>query len=153
MKATNKKDTPRTWAHSGAGAITENQEGGIQEWPEDRGIIDRILCDTLRQKLTRPLEFLWASHVFPGQGLRVWAGCRSSSGRHPLPEAPLSPPTMRISRPYEFPSSLCVRPVICSPSDTALWIFLIVFSVFINSMNRQALGIHCVSGTLGSQGE
>ena len=36
-----------------------------------RGIIDRILCDTLRQKLTHPLEFLWASHVFPGQGLRV----------------------------------------------------------------------------------
>jgi len=36
-----------------------------------RGIIDRILCDTLRQKLTRPLEFLWASHVFPGQGLSV----------------------------------------------------------------------------------
>ena len=36
-----------------------------------RGIIDRILYDTLRQKLTRPLQFLWASHVFPGQGLRV----------------------------------------------------------------------------------
>ena len=36
-----------------------------------RGIIDRILCDTLRQKLTCPLKFLWASHVFPGQGLRV----------------------------------------------------------------------------------
>ena len=30
-KATNKKDTPRSWAHSGTGAITENQEGGIQE--------------------------------------------------------------------------------------------------------------------------
>ena len=36
-----------------------------------RGIIDRILYDTLRQKLTRPLEFLWASHVFLDQGLRV----------------------------------------------------------------------------------
>ena len=36
-----------------------------------RGIIHRILCDILRQKLTRPLEFLWASHVFPGQGLSV----------------------------------------------------------------------------------
>ena len=24
FKATKKKDTPRTWAHSGAGAITEN---------------------------------------------------------------------------------------------------------------------------------
>ena len=30
LKATNKKDTPRTWADSGAGAITEKQEGGIQ---------------------------------------------------------------------------------------------------------------------------
>ena len=36
-----------------------------------RGIIDRILCDTLRQKLTCPLEFLWASHLFPGQGLSI----------------------------------------------------------------------------------
>ena len=36
-----------------------------------RGLIDKILGDTLRQKLTSPLEFLWASHVFPGQGLRV----------------------------------------------------------------------------------
>ena len=36
-----------------------------------RGIIDRILCDTLRQKLTCPLEFLWASRVFPGQGLSI----------------------------------------------------------------------------------
>ena len=36
-----------------------------------RGIIDRILCDTLRQKLTHSLKFLWASHVFPGQGLRI----------------------------------------------------------------------------------
>ena len=31
VKATNKKDTPRSWAHSGAAAVTENQEGGIQE--------------------------------------------------------------------------------------------------------------------------
>ena len=31
VKATNKKDTPRSWAHSGTGAITENQEAGIQE--------------------------------------------------------------------------------------------------------------------------
>ena len=31
FKATKKKDTPRTWAHSGAGARTENQEWGIQE--------------------------------------------------------------------------------------------------------------------------
>ena len=36
-----------------------------------RGIIDRILCDILRLKLTYPLEFLRARHVFPGQGLRV----------------------------------------------------------------------------------
>ena len=36
-----------------------------------RGIIDKILRDTLRQKLTYLLEFLWASHVFPGQGLGV----------------------------------------------------------------------------------
>ena len=36
-----------------------------------RGIIERILFDTLRQKLTRPLEFLCASHVFLDQGLRV----------------------------------------------------------------------------------
>ena len=71
MKATNKKDTPRSWAHNGAGAITENQEGGIQECPEDRGIIHMVLCDTRIQKLTYPLEFVWASHVFPGQGLRV----------------------------------------------------------------------------------
>ena len=27
------------------------------------------------------------------------------------------------------------------------------FSVFIHSLNRQALGIHCVPGTLGRQGE
>ena len=33
LKATKKKkkDTPRTWAYSGAGARTENQEWGIQE--------------------------------------------------------------------------------------------------------------------------
>ena len=31
MKANNKKDTPSSWVHIGAGAITENQEGGIQE--------------------------------------------------------------------------------------------------------------------------
>jgi len=31
MKANNKKDTLCSWAHSGAGAITENQEAGIQE--------------------------------------------------------------------------------------------------------------------------
>ena len=36
LKATNKKDTPSTWAHSGAGAIRENQEGGIQGRPEDK---------------------------------------------------------------------------------------------------------------------
>ena len=36
-----------------------------------RGIIDRILCDNLRQKLTHSLKFLWASHVFLDQGLRV----------------------------------------------------------------------------------
>ena len=29
----------------------------------------------------------------------------------------------------------------------------IVFSVFIHSLNRQALGIHCVPGTLGRKGE
>ena len=34
-------------------------------------ITDRILCDTLRQKLTSLLEVPWANHVFPGQGLRV----------------------------------------------------------------------------------
>ena len=73
-----------------------------------RGLIDKILGDTLRQKLTCPLEFLWASHVFPGQGLRVLSGCRSSAWRYPLPEEPLSPPTMRICCPCEFPSSICV---------------------------------------------
>ena len=36
-----------------------------------RGIIDWILCETLGQMLTCPLEFLWASYIFPGQGLRV----------------------------------------------------------------------------------
>ena len=30
LKATNKNDTPCNWAHSGTGAMTENQEGGIQ---------------------------------------------------------------------------------------------------------------------------
>ena len=30
LKATNKNDIPCTWSHSGAGAIKENQKGGIQ---------------------------------------------------------------------------------------------------------------------------
>ena len=102
-----------------------------------RGIIDRILCDTLRQKLTHPLKFLWASHVFPGQGLRIWAGCRSSAGRHSLPEAPLSPTTMRICCPRESPSSLCDWPVICSPPDTALWTFLIHYFYSLHSLTKQ----------------
>ena len=102
-----------------------------------RGIIDRILCDTLRQNLTCPLEFLWASHVFPGQGLRVWAGCRSSAGRHPLPEEPLSPTAMRICCPWESPSSLCDWPIISSPPDTALWMFLINYSHSLHSLTEQ----------------
>ena len=102
-----------------------------------RGIIDRILCDTLRQKLTCPLEFLWASHVFPGQGLRVWAGCRSSAGRHPLPEEPLSPTTMRICCPCNSLSSLCDWPIICSPQDTALWMFLIHYFHSLLSLTKQ----------------
>ena len=118
-----------------------------------RGIIGRILCDTHRQKLTCPLEFLWPSHLFPGQGLRVRADSRSNAGRHPYPEKPLSLPTMNICCPCESESSLCVWPVICSPRDTALSRFLIVFSVFIYSLDRQASCIHCVPGTLGRQGE
>ena len=102
-----------------------------------RGIIDRILCDTLRQKLTHPLEFLWASHVFLGQGLRVWAGCRSSAGRHPLLEEPLSPTTMRICCPHKSPSSLCDWPVVCSPQDTALCMFLIHYLHSLHSLTEQ----------------
>ena len=102
-----------------------------------RGIIDRILCDTLRQKLTCPLEFLWASHVFPGQGLRVWVGCRSSAGRHPLPEEPLSPSIMRICCPCESPTSLCGWAIICSPPDTALWMFLIHYFHSLHSITKQ----------------
>ena len=102
-----------------------------------RGIIDRILCDTLRQKLTHSLKFLWASHVFPGQGLSIWAGCRSSAGRHPLPEEPLSPTTMRISYPRESPSSLCNWPFIFSQSDTALWMFLIHYFHSLHSLTKQ----------------
>ena len=137
MKANNKKDTLCSWAHSGAGAITENQEGGIQSDLRTRGIIDRILCDTLRQKLTNPLEVLWASHVFPGQGLRVWAGCRSSAGRHPLPEEPVYPTTMRICCPRKPPSSVCDWPIICSPHDTALWMFLIHYFHSLHLLTKQ----------------
>ena len=102
-----------------------------------RGIIDRILCDTHRKKVTCPLEFLWASHIFPGQGLRVWTGCRSSAGRHHLPEEPLSPTTMRICCPHKSPSSLCDWPIICSPPDTALWKFLIHYFHSLYSLTKQ----------------
>ena len=102
-----------------------------------RGIIHRVLCNILRQKLTCPLEFLWASHLFPGQGLSIWVGCRSSAGRHPLPEEPLFPTTMRISCPRESLSSLCNWPVICSQSDTVLWMFLIHYSHSLHSLTKQ----------------
>ena len=72
MKATNKKDTPHPWAQSGAGAITERiMKVGSRSDLRTIAITDRVLCDTLRQKVTCPLEFPWASHVFPGEGLRV----------------------------------------------------------------------------------
>ena len=109
-------------------------------WGQE-AIINRILCDTLREKLTCPLGFLWASHVFPGQGLRVWAGCKSSAGRHPLPEAPLYP-TMRICCPCASPSSLYDWPVICSPPDTALWMFLIHYFHSLHSLTKQTSIVH-----------
>ena len=91
----------------GQGLLQRIRKVGSRSDLRTRGIIDRILCDTLRQKLTCPLEFLWASHVFPGQDLRVWAGCRNSAGRHPLQEEPLSAPTMRICCPCESIFTLC----------------------------------------------
>ena len=102
-----------------------------------RIITDRILCDTFRQKLTCPLEFQWASHIFPGQDLRVWAGCRSSAGRHPLPEELLSPTIMRMCCPRESPSLLCAWPTVCSPPDTALWMFLIHYFHSLHSLTKQ----------------
>ena len=68
MKPTNKKDTPRSLAHSRTGAIRQNQEGGSRSDLRTRVIINKILCDTLRPKLTSPLKFLWTSQVVSGQG-------------------------------------------------------------------------------------
>ena len=73
FKATKKKKkTPHIPGHTvGQGLEQRIRNGGSRNDLRTRGIIDRILCDTLRQKLTCPLEFLWASHVFPSQGVRV----------------------------------------------------------------------------------
>ena len=121
----------------GQGLEQRIRNGGSRSDLRTRSTIDKILCDTLRQKLTCPLEFLWASHVFPGQGIRVWAGCRSSAGRHPLPEEPLFPSTMRICCPWESPTSLHGWSIICFPPDTALWMFFIHYFHSLHSLTKQ----------------
>ena len=68
----NYKKTRQVLGHTvGQGLLQRIRKMGSRSDLRTRRIIDRILWDTLRQKLTSPLEFLWASHVFPGQGLRV----------------------------------------------------------------------------------
>ena len=68
----NYKKTRQVLGHTvGQGLLQRIRKMGSRSDLRTRRIIDRLLWDTLRQKLTSPLEFVWASHVFPGQGLRV----------------------------------------------------------------------------------
>ena len=101
-----------------------------------RGIIDRILCDTRDKSWPVLWSFCGLVMYFlasvSGSELVVGAVLADSlSQRSP------SSTTMRICYCRESASSLCNWPITCSPTDIALWMFLIHYFHSLHSLTKQ----------------
>ena len=84
-----------------------------------------------------PLEFLWASHVFPGQvsgsELVVEAVLADTLSQR----SPSLPPLWESAAIANLHLHSAIDPFICSPPDAALWIFLIHYFQSIHSLTKQ----------------